>query len=186
MNSSNTIFDNSKEKKNSVAAERLQALRSRIAHQNNPESIDRDNASSHLPRPERAEGTRITQIQTRTEFTVFSKSEHQDKIIIQQEIMSVRQELTLAIAEMKRLGQRTTEYEKAVHENIAEPGIYHLNFFSRLSSMLMVLRQNIQESSSWMDMTFAKKRAKGYWNKAKKGGTTFTLSHERKMATQAG
>ena len=186
MISSNTIFDNSKKKKNNAAAERLQALRVRMAQQNNPEYIDSDSASSRLPRPESAESTKVTQIQTRTEFTVFSKSEHQDKIIIQQEIISVRQELTLAIAEMKKLGQRTTEYEKAVHENIAEPGVYHLNFFSRLSSMLMVLRQNIQESNSWMDMTFAKKRAKGYWNKAKKGGTTFTLSHERKMATQAG
>src|SRR3989344_2984464 len=103
MNSGNTIFDNSKEKKNSVAAERLQALRSRMAQQNNPESIDRDNASSRLQRPESAESTKVTQIQTRTEFTVFSKSEHQDKIIIQQEIISVRQELTLAIAEMKKL-----------------------------------------------------------------------------------
>lgn len=185
LTNTKTIFDQNKEK-NSSADDRLQALRARVALQNNPEAIDRDHASSRLPLQERRPIGEISQIQTRTEFTVFSKSEHQDKVVIQQEIMQVRQELVLAIAEMKKLGQRTSEYERAVQENIAEPGVYHLSFFEKIRSMLVVLRKNIQDSSSWMDMTFAKKRAKGYWNRAKKAGTSFTLSHERRMATQAG
>jgi len=185
-NNSKTIFDQNKEKKNNAASQRLQVLRARMARQNNPESIDRDALASRLPRAERGQIGEVSRIQTRTEFTVFSRTEHQDKLVIQQEIMSVRQELKIAIAEMKKLGQRTSEYEKAVHENIAEPGVYHLTFFENLASMLKVLRMNIQDSNSWLDMTFAKKQGKKYWNKAKKGGTSFTLSHERKMATQAG
>ena len=185
MPATKTIFDQNKEKKNSAGA-RLQALRARMARQNNPEAVDKDAAINRFPRPESKQFGESIKVQTRTEFTVFSKTEHADKVKIREEIMSVRQELTVAISEMKKLGQKTTEYEKAVHENVADVGIYHLGFFERLQSMLIVLRKNIQESGSWLDMTFAKKRAKGYWNKAKKAGTTFTLSHERRMATQTG
>ncbi|MEK7119300.1 MAG: DUF5660 family protein, partial [Patescibacteria group bacterium] len=66
------------------------------------------------------------------------------------------------------------------------PGVYHLNFFERLKSMLKILREQIEDSSSWLSLQNNRKKKKRYWGMYKKHGTSFGLSHERNLATQAG
>lgn len=122
----------------------------------------------------------------RKEFTVFAYAEYKDQKEIAKKIQRVRKELILAIAQMKKLGQSLPQIERIAYEQIPNPGIYHLNFFERIIAMLKVLRKNISESKNWLDTVFAKKSKKRYWNMAKSGGTKFSMSHERRMATQAG
>lgn len=99
------------------------------------------------------------------------------------QIDAIRAELKLLAASLKSLN---AEIQKAVTEVPVAPGVYHLNFFERLKSMLKILREQIEDSSSWLSLQNNRKQKKGYWGMYKKHGTSFGLSHERNLATQAG
>lgn len=122
----------------------------------------------------------------RREFTIFAYSEYQERRKIEEEIRKIRQELYLVIKEMEKLGADIKESQIAIQQEIINPGVYHLNFFQKLLAILRVLRQNIHESKNWLEMVFHKKSKRRYWSMAKGGGSKFTMSHERRMATQAG
>lgn len=102
---------------------------------------------------------------------------------LKQKIESVRQELAQLSVSMKQLN---TEIQKTISEVPVQPGIYHLNFYDRLRSILRMLRENIDDSRTWLSMSTNRKKKCGYWNMYKKHGTTFGLSSERNLATQAG
>lgn len=139
-----------------------------------------------LERIERKEVPQKGRFELRKEFTVFAYAEYKERNEIEKEIRKVREELYLAIKEMERLGVQVRQAQRAVFEEVVDPGVYHLGFFEKIKTILKVLRQNIHDSKNWLEMVFAKKRRRKYWNQAKTGGSMFTMSHERRMATQAG
>ena len=100
-----------------------------------------------------------------------------------QQIEAVRAELKALAASIQSLN---TEIKKAVSEVPVDPGIYHVNFFERLRSILKVLREQIDDSRSWLTMHQSRKKKMGYWGMFKKHGTSFGLSNERSLATSAG
>ena len=102
---------------------------------------------------------------------------------LKQQIEAVRMELKGLAESLKNLH---TEVEKTINEVPVEPGIYHVNFFARLRSFLKILREQIDDSRSWMAVSNTRKKKMGYWGMFKKHGTTFGLSSERSIATQAG
>lgn len=102
---------------------------------------------------------------------------------IKEQIEAVRAELKALAASIKNLNQ---DIQKAVVEVPVDPGIYHLNFFDRLRGILKLMREQIDDSRSWLSMSTNRKKKMGYWGMFKKHGTTFGLSHERNLATQAG
>ena len=102
---------------------------------------------------------------------------------IKEKIDAVRMELKSLSQSVKEL---QTEITKAVTETIVDPGIYHLNFFERLRSILHIMRQQIDDSRTWLSTWNTRKKKMGFWGKYKKHGTQFGLSSERTMATQAG
>lgn len=108
---------------------------------------------------------------------------HEDQQKIAQQIESVRHELKAIAASIQSLN---TEIGKAVREVPVNPGVYHANFFERLKSILTVLREQIDDSRSWLTMHTSRKKKMGYWGMYKKHGTTFGLSNERSIATSAG
>lgn len=99
------------------------------------------------------------------------------------QIEAIRAELKMLAASLKSLSQ---EVQKAVSEVPVQPGIYHLNFMERLKSILNILREQIDDSRSWLALSTNRKKQKGYWGMFKKHGTQFGLSNERTIATQAG
>lgn len=99
------------------------------------------------------------------------------------QIEAIRAELKMLATSLKSLGQ---EVQKAVSEVPVQPGIYHLNFMERLKSILKILREQIDDSRSWLALSTNRKKQKGYWGMFKKHGTSFGLSSERTIATQAG
>lgn len=99
------------------------------------------------------------------------------------QIESVRQELKLLAASLKQLN---TDVAKAIMDIPVNPGVYHVNFFDRLRGVLRTIRQNIEDSGTWMALMTARKQKRGFWGMYKKHGTTFGLSSERSVATQAG
>lgn len=103
-----------------------------------------------------------------------------------QEVEQVRAELKKTVEELKELNTAVVEVEKAVTQTPVKPGKYHLSFFARLRAILKLFRQQVSESRVWLEASFTKKKKRQYWFMFKKHGTTFGLSSERVIATQAG
>lgn len=102
---------------------------------------------------------------------------------IAQKVEAVRVELQGLTKAVKSLN---SDIEKAVSEVPVHPGTYHVNYFERLKSLIQGLRQQVEDSRSWLNLWSGRKRKIGYWGKYKKHGTKFGLSSERTLATQAG
>lgn len=99
------------------------------------------------------------------------------------QIDAIRAELKQLIVSLKGLHQ---EVQTAVSQEDVDPGIYHLNFYDQLRTFIHVLRQQVEDSRSWLASFQSRKKKMGYWNMFKKHGTTFGLSNERSLATSAG
>lgn len=128
------------------------------------------NKEKYMPQYRRPEAALRPQIKT-------------EDIGIKEKIDAVRMELKSLSQSVKQL---QTEITKAVSETPVDPGIYHLNFFERLRLILKVMRQQIEDSRSWLATWSTRKKKMGFWGKYKKHGTQFGLSSERSTATQAG
>lgn len=105
------------------------------------------------------------------------------EINLKQQIEAVRMELKGIAESLKNLHQ---DVQKAINEVPVEPGIYHINFFARLKSFLKLLREQIDDSRTWLNLSMGRRKKMGYWGMFKKHGTTFGLSSERSIATAAG
>ena len=110
--------------------------------------------------------------------------------LIEREQLHVREQLAAIRAELKALSETIKNFnqdvQKAINEIPARPGIYHLNFMERLRSVLKILREQIEDSRTWLSLSTGRKKKKQYWGLYKKHGTQFGLSSERTLATQAG
>jgi hypothetical protein len=100
-----------------------------------------------------------------------------------QQLQAVRAELASLAKSLKNLHQ---EVQTAIAQEPVDPGIYHLNFYEQLRSFMQVLRQQIEDSRTWLSTFNSRKKKLGYWGMYKKHGTTFGLSNERSLATAAG
>ncbi len=100
-----------------------------------------------------------------------------------QQIEALRMELKALSKSMQALN---SEIKKAVIETPVDPGVYHVNFYEKLLAVLKMLREQIDDSRSWLTMHQSRKKKMGYWGMFKKHGTTFGLSNERSLATSAG
>lgn len=130
-------------------------------------------------RPERTPfpGFRRPEVQPRAPY-VAQVEPH-----LKEQIEAIRTELKALAGSIRSLN---SEMQRTIMEVPVEPGIYHKNFFERLRSVLQLLREQIDDSRTWMSLYNGRKQKKGYWNSYKKHGTQFGLSNERTMATQAG
>lgn len=106
-----------------------------------------------------------------------------DNAKAKEQISAVREELKKLIKSISLLQKET---QKAVDQEIVNPGVYHQNFLEQLKQALIFLRARVEESAAWLT-TFNKRSKKQghYWTQAKKSGTKYTLSGERSSATQA-
>ena len=102
---------------------------------------------------------------------------------LKQQIEAVRSELKALAASVKSL---SAEIHHAVETAPVDPGINQLNIFERLRSVLAILREQIDDSRSWLALSAGRKQKKNFWGMYKKHGTQFGLSSERTTATQAG
>lgn len=106
-----------------------------------------------------------------------------EEVGIKEKIEAVRAELAALVKSVKQLHAEVTN---AATETPVAPGVYHLNFFERLKGILKVLRQQVEDSRSWLTLWTGRKKKMGFWGLYKKHGTKFGLSSERTIATQAG
>lgn len=105
-----------------------------------------------------------------------------DKQQTQQSLSAVREQLKSIAAQTKN-----PEVQKAVIEQpVVDPGIYHKNFFEQLLANVRALGQNPEDGLTAFKIAGTRRKQMGYWGAFKKHGTSFGLSNERTVATQAG
>jgi hypothetical protein len=103
---------------------------------------------------------------------------------IKAQIKSLREELVALAKDLSNLG---SSVQTAIEGEISQPGTYHVHYFEKLKKFIINLRRQVNESSSWLEISSSRKQAKNhYWGNVKKSGTKFMLSHDRNVATQTG
>jgi len=107
----------------------------------------------------------------------------QNEAQMAQKIEEIRFELRALIKAIKNVDKSV---ESAASQNIVDPGQYHLDFLDRLKTVLKVMRQNLNHSSTWLNALKSRKKERSYWKMYKKKGTSFGLSNERSVSTQVG
>ena len=148
------------------------------------ESMDRQERPHNLDRREAPQQT-YEQRQKSNEILLFSGPERRKQQQYENELNAVRAELDAIIKELQSLGHAVQEAEKVVAQETPEVGVYQVNMLDKIRQMLKLFRQQIADSGAWLNVASSKKK-KGYWAKYKKHGTSFGLSQERTVATQAG
>lgn len=103
----------------------------------------------------------------------------------------IRQKIQEITAELKALIATTKELKMhfgsvTLETPTQKPGKYHENFFEWLLIMIQQARQKVENSNSWLGAIQGKGKGKGYWDKAKSHGTSFTQSGERSTVTSTG
>jgi hypothetical protein len=109
------------------------------------------------------------------------------------ELREVSEQVQQIMVELKKLisSSRVLQMEfaeVAVEQAPVNVGKYHVNFFDWMLSVIRIARQKVEDSGAWLNTIQAKgsKKKLGYWGMMKKHGTSFGLSNERAIATQAG
>lgn len=121
----------------------------------------------------------------KSEILHFEKKEVQET---QTQTSSRVQEI---LVEIKNLSKSVKELEVEVKDVSmdtvpAKAGKYHQTFFEYLLTVLKNARLRVENSANWLHALTSKKAKKGYWNLAKKHGTSYTLSADRVVSQQVG
>lgn len=120
------------------------------------------------------------EIVKREERVVFTRQERETQAQVQN-LQSEIKKLAVATGELAK------EVQVATIQEEVNPGTYHLNFLQRLLLIVKSLKAQVQESSLWLASWNKKaKKQKSYWSQFKKSGSSFSLHHDRAVATQAG
>lgn len=107
----------------------------------------------------------------------------EEEMLVGQKIEEIRQELKALVSVIKSVDQKIVQ---AVNEQVIDPGIYHFNYLDRIKTILKLLRQNLSESASWLNIMRSRKKQRNYWAQYKKKGTEWGLNADRVIATQVG
>lgn len=103
----------------------------------------------------------------------------------------IRNQLNAILAELKSLKSSSDELEN-VFKDVAidtppeKPGIYHLTFFEGFLKLVIKMRNKVEDGVTYAKLFRSRKQEKSYHSMAKKQGTSFTLHHDRAVATQTG
>ncbi len=111
------------------------------------------------------------------------KAENRVQYELNQKIKEITDELIKLIATTRELKNHFGTV--AVEPPPPKAGKYHETFFEWLLIMIKQARQKVENSDAWLGAVKGKKK-KGYWDKAKDHGTTFTQSGERSTVTSTG
>ena len=117
-----------------------------------------------------------------SETVIFNRRQEE----VNKKIDQIRIELKQLAKEVVFLDQST---QAVIEQELVDPGSYHLNFFEKLLVFIRHMKKRVVESRHWASMQSQRSQAKShYWKMANKkvGGTKFSQSQERTLATQTG
>lgn len=145
-------------------------------------------AEEHAQREEKSEKVKITSehLSYFSEFKRNTEGKNEDETSI-----VIRRQLESILAELRNLKTSSDELENvfrdvAIDTPPEKPGIYHLTFFEGFLKLVMKMKDKVQDGVVYAKLFRSRKQEKSYHSMAKKGGTSYTLHHDRSVATQAG
>lgn len=135
----------------------------------------------------------LTRVEKANEIHAYQRQREslEKNVFSYNESVAIKKEMEELLRQLKLLARSTESLTQEVaHAAMAEmpvnPGTYHVNFFEWLIKMIKSLRENVEDSRSWLAAFHSRKGQKQYWSMFKSHGTSFSLSNERVVATQAG
>lgn len=118
---------------------------------------------------------------------------HTEKRSLQRMSQETENNIQQILGELKKLVSTTrelkTQFKEVAVEKVVNPGKYHEAFFEWLLSTVRDALKKVEDSGAWLAAVKSKNAKRGiYWTNAdeKVGGTSFSLSSERVVATQTG
>lgn len=95
------------------------------------------------------------------------------------------------LVEIKQLSKSVKELEVEVKDVAMDvvpvkAGKYHESFFDYLLAVIRNAKIRVENSANWLQVLSGKKAKKGYWDLAKKHGTSYSLSADRVVSQQVG
>lgn len=145
--------------------------------------------SIHLNQPE----SQKPQINWNREFLATKSITQEQSLFVNQHTQEIKQAIQDLKLEIKKLSLSTDnlnqEIVQAVEQNIPEINEYQLTFLQRLKNLIIEFRQNINESSNWLQSFNRKKsRKNAFWGKVKNhksGGEQYLFSGEHTASRSA-
>lgn len=121
-----------------------------------------------------------------SEFKKQTESKKTDEASI-----TIKQQLDQILAELRNLKNSSDELENVFKDVVVDevpekPGIYHLTFYEGFLKLVLKMRDKVEDGVVFAKLFRSRKQERSYSSMAKKGGTSFTLHHDRAVATQTG
>ncbi len=121
----------------------------------------------------------------KNEILHFEQKESQEN---QNQTSSHIQEILI---EIKQLSTSVKELEIEIKDVAMDvvpvkAGKYHESFFEYLLTVIRNAKLRVENSANWLQVLSGKKAKKGYWDNAKKHGTSYSLSADRVVSQQVG
>ncbi len=113
---------------------------------------------------------------------VFNMREQKDKEVIKQ----LQEQLKALAKEIKTLDGSV---KTAIHQDVSDPGTYHVHFFQQLLNFVVLLRKRVHEANTWIENFNSRSKKQGaFWNQvySQKGGTAYLMSQEHQVARNVG
>lgn len=115
---------------------------------------------------------------------------HGERKIVHRQTQEVSTKIQEIIIELKRLTSTSKElqvqFKEVTVQQVVNPGKYHQTFFEWMLTVIRQARLKVEDSGAWLAIAKSKQQKRQYWAMFKKYGTSFGLSNERVVATQAG
>jgi hypothetical protein len=105
--------------------------------------------------------------------------------------MVISQQLESILAELRNLKNSSDELENVFKDVVVDevpekPGVYHLTFYEGFLKLVMKMRDKVEDGVVYAKLFRSRKAERSYSSMAKKGGTSYTMHHDRAVATQTG
>jgi hypothetical protein len=122
-------------------------------------------------------------------FAEFKRSSESKKT--NEDTVAIKQQLGMILAELRKLKDSSDELETVFRDVVIDevpekPGTYHLTFYEGFLKLVMKMRDKVEDGVVYAKLFRSRKAEKSYSSMAKKGGTSYTMHHDRSVATQTG
>lgn len=109
------------------------------------------------------------------EHVIFSLADER----VKQEVEGVLQEIKLLAETMQNV---EAAVEKAIIQEVVNPGVYHLNYFEKIKQFLRTFRKSLQEGELWLEMWKSRSQRSVFWKGFKNKGSQYMFSQERQSS----
>lgn len=116
---------------------------------------------------------------------VFNLRQQKDQQIIKE----LQEQLRTLAKEVKTLDGSV---KTAIHQDVVNPGTYHVHFFQQLLNFVVLLRKRVQEANTWIENFNSRSKKKGaFWSQVyskggKQGNVAYMMSQEHQVARSVG